>query len=125
MSQSNIETTTRRKLSMRILPISRKQFSKLVPQQPILKQYEAYWGVTKIDKLQRMLESFLLAYGGAWLAWFLSFMVGSFLSAIVGTGLVFNWMYTPWLFAKKMNRSLWSSSQPFHYSIMTGKISRY
>ena len=36
-------------------------------------------------RLQRILESVLLSYGGAWLAWFLTFMTGSVVSSFAGT----------------------------------------
>ena len=69
-----------------------------------------------------MLESVLLSYGGAWMAWFLSFMAGNYVSAFVGTALVFNWMYTPWIYAKKRNNKLWPPMQSLHYALYQGRI---
>jgi hypothetical protein len=110
------------RVDMTITPISNMTFRKLTPKQVTPAQYQAYWGISKIEKLQKILESILLSYGGAWIAWCLSFMLGNFISAVVGTLLVFNWMYTPYIFAKRMNRSVWSSSPPYHYSILSGDI---
>lgn len=113
-----------RDMFMAIAPISKKQFRKITPSRVTPEQYQAYWGINKMEKLQRILESVLVSYGGAWIAWFLSFMLGSFFSSVFGTVMIFNWMYTPLIFAHRMNRSLWSTTMPYHYSVLFGKISR-
>lgn len=41
-----------------------------------MEQWRSYWGINKKERLQKILESVLLAYGGMWLSWFLSFMAG-------------------------------------------------
>jgi hypothetical protein len=86
---------------MTLIPLSKKQFASVAPKQVTPDQWVSYWGVNQIERLQRILESVLLAYGGAWLAWFISFMAGGVVSAFVGTGLIFNWMFTPWLSANR------------------------
>lgn len=72
------------------------------------------------------MESVLMTYGGLWFAWFISFMSGGLVAAVVGTALVFNWIYLPWLNAKDKNQKLWSSVQkePLHYALFTGTIKR-
>ena len=45
-----------------------------------------------------------MTYGGLWFAWFISFMSGGLVAAVVGTALVFNWIYLPWLNAKDKNQ---------------------
>ena len=77
---------------------------------------------SNITRLQKILESILLSYGGAWLAWFLSFMAGGFVAGIVGSLLVFNWMYTPWLSASKRNYAL--RSRGFYYGLFEADIKR-
>lgn len=42
-----------------------------------MNQWRSYWGTNKKERVQRVLESVLLAYGGLWLSWFLSFMAGT------------------------------------------------
>lgn len=114
-------------LPMSISTVSSAQFTKLVPSNVTPDQWRAYWGVNKVDRLQRVLESLLLAYGGAWLSWFLSFLAGGAISSIVGTLLVFNWLYTPWFAAKRNNaniRVLEGSEKPLMHALYVGRISR-
>lgn len=109
-------------LSCRITPISRKLARQIVPQKITVAQYSSYWGLNSIERVQKVFESVIVAYGGAWLAWFASFMVGSLISAVFGVGLVFNWIYTPWLNAKKRNSKIWPRSTKLHYALLTGRI---
>lgn len=87
-------------------------------------QWKSYWGVNKTERLQKVLESLLISYGGTWMAWFLSFMAGAYVSAFIGTALIFNWMYSPWLYAKKRNAKLWPLNQILHYALYAGRISK-
>lgn len=124
-SMSSTRTSRRQVIhttSMTLTPITKTQFNNLAPTHVNPKQYSAYWGATASEKLQRVLEAGLLSYGGAWMSWFLSFMLGNFIAAIVGTGLIFNWIYTPWVYANNMNRSLRATKQQLKYCIFTGKI---
>jgi hypothetical protein len=76
--------------------------------------------------MQKIMESVLLAYGGLWLSWFLSFMAGSFFSSLIGTALIFNWMFSPWLNSNKNNRSVWYlNGKLLNHAIYTGRIVRY
>lgn len=114
------------RLSMSLTPVSRDQFSVMVPTKVTPDQWRAYWGVNKTDRLQRILESLLLAYGGAWLAWFLAFMTGGAVSNIVGTLLMFNWMYSPWLVSDRNNRLIRedASGRPLRHAYFSGQIDR-
>ena len=114
----------REKMTMRIVPCSKKKMRVLVPRQVTTQQWAAYWGMNQKERLQKILESVLVAYGGAWMAWFLSFMAGSLVSAFAGTGLVFNWMYTPWLSARKRNAKFWPSGQRLNYALFDGRVKR-
>jgi hypothetical protein len=51
-----------------------------------MEQWYAYWGTNKAERVAKILESVLLAYGGMWFAWFISFMGGPLVASIVGTG---------------------------------------
>ena len=65
----------------------------------------------------------LVSYGGLWGAWFLSFMAGNYVAAILGTVLCFNWMYTPWLHAKKRNAKMWpATGEKIYYALFMGRI---
>ena len=109
-------------LSCRLTPVSRAVMRKVVPRQVSLDQYGSYWGTNPIERVQRVFESVIIAYGGAWLAWFCSFMIGPLLSAIVGVGLIFNWVYTPWLNAKKRNAKIWPKAKNLSYAVYSGRI---
>ena len=108
--------------SMSLTPIAKPDMQLLSPRKVTTDQWTAYWGTSKSEQVQKVLESVLLSYGGAWMAWFLSFMAGSYVSAFVGTALVFNWMYTPWIYAKKRNSKLWPPMQTLHYALFQGRI---
>ena len=116
---------TRRTLEMRIIPCSTVQMSQLAPKKVSAEQWGAYWGINKMERLQKVLESLLVAYGGAWMAWFLSMLAGNVVSSFTGTALIFNWMYSPWLNAKKRNSKVWrSGNQKLNYALYIGRIVR-
>jgi len=100
----------RHSVSMRVVPLSKTQMQSIVPRKVTRNQLMSYWGMNSKERLQRVLESLLVSYGGAWMAWFVSFMVGSLASAVLGTALIFNWMYTPWLNAKRRNALVYPST---------------
>ena len=115
-------TASRPLLSCRLTPVSRAVMRKMVPRQVSLEQYGSYWGTSQIERVQRVFESVIVAYGGAWLAWFCSFMIGPLLSAVIGVGLIFNWVYTPWLNAKKRNAKIWPKGKNLNYGLYSGRI---
>ena len=126
-----VSRSTTTSLHMRIIPCSKQQMQELVPRKVTTEQWQAYWGVNKMERLQKVLESILLAYGGAWIAWFLSLVsasVGALLSSFAGTALVFNWMYAPYLYARKRNGKIWTTTatrgrdQRLHYALYVGRI---
>lgn len=94
-------------LVMRVVPITKSQMLQIVPRKVTRPQLLAYWGLNPKERLQRILESVLISYGGTWLAWFVSFMAGSLVSAFLGTALIFNWLYSPWLNARNRNARMY------------------
>lgn len=97
----------------------------LIPTAVTTSQWNSYWGLNKPEILKRILESFLVAYGGAWMAWFLSFMAGSFVASIVGSLLIFNWIYAPVIHAKRRNALVYpSTNKKLHYGLFSGHISK-
>lgn len=109
--------------SMKVVGVSRSRVLEIIPRKVMPEQVAAYWGVNPKERLQRILESALVSYGGAWAAWFLSFMAGGYVASFVGTFLIFNWMYTPWVNAKKRNAKIWpSTGETIHYAVFMGRI---
>lgn len=85
--QKYIKNTLRTKTAtiiMSLIPINKVQINKILTKQVNTDQWLSYWGNNKIERLQRVLESVLIAYGGAWLSWFFSFMAGGIVSAFLG-----------------------------------------
>jgi len=112
---------------MRVAPISKAQMLAVVPRKITRPQLLSYWGMNSKERLQRILESLLVSYGGAWMAWFVSFMAGSLVSAVLGTALIFNWMYTPWLNARRRNARVYPSSgklETVYYAVFLGLLLR-
>ena len=110
------------RVTCRMVPLSAKQVRPLVPKTVSVSQWISYWGNNPTERIQKVLESLLIAYGGAWLSWFLSFMSGSLVSAIVGTFLIFNWIYTPWITARRKNSLIWPRQRTLNYALYTGRI---
>jgi hypothetical protein len=122
---ASTKIVSRRTLEMRIVPCSAVQMSVLAPRKVSAQQWGAYWGVNKMERLQKVLESLLVAYGGAWMSWFLSMLAGNVISSFTGTALIFNWMYSPWLNAKKRNAKIWrAGNQKLSYALYIGRIIR-
>ena len=122
-SSSYLKNVNRRtNLRMTVLPISREEMRILSPKKVSTSQWVSYWGVSPTERLQKVMESLLIAYGGSWMAWFFSFMAGGAISAFLGVGLIFNWMYSPILNAKKRNSRLWPPNQKLSYALFTGRI---
>mmetsp|Transcript_1993 Transcript_1993/g.4294 ORF Transcript_1993/g.4294 Transcript_1993/m.4294 type:complete len:199 (-) Transcript_1993:69-665(-) len=110
-------------MHMTLIPLSKKEFASVVPKQVTPDQWVSYWGVNQIERLQRVLESVLVAYGGAWLAWFIASLAGGVVSAFLGTGLIFNWMFTPWLNANRNNYNLRvQRGRPLYHGLYIGRI---
>lgn len=110
---------------MALIPLPRSQMKLLVPRGKVTPaQWCSYWGYTPVDTLQRILESMLFAYGGAWMAWFLSFMAGPFVSSIFGSITIFNWLYLPYISSQRNNNKMWFNSQGklLHHALFKGSI---
>ena len=60
----------RNSMFMSLEPLSSSQVNMLFPRSVSNEQWISYWGVNEKERLQRILESFLIAYGGGWLAWY-------------------------------------------------------
>ena len=115
-----------RHLSMSLVPIGPNDLKRMTASSVTPDQWKSYWGLNNADRLQKILESFLVSYGGGWLAWFLSFMAGSFVSSIIGSLLIFNWLYAPIIFASRMNKYFWKTDKGHktHHGFFCGTITR-
>lgn len=123
MRRTRTRTTTP---LMTMYPIPNSLFSKLSPRKVTMAQWYSYWGTNKMQRLQKILESVLLAYGGMWFSWFISFMAGPLVAALVGTAMIFNWMYTPWINSYNTNKAQWLySGKKLKHAVFCGRIVRY
>lgn len=113
-------------LSMKLVPVSGERMKILFPRSVTPAQWRAYWGTTPLETVQRIMESVLFAYGGAWIAWFLSFMAGDFISSIAGSIMIFNWMVNPYLAARRQNHRIRyaDDNRRLYHALYQGTISR-
>lgn len=116
----------RNRLSMKLVPVSGERMKILFPRSVTPAQWRAYWGTTPLETVQRIMESVLFAYGGAWIAWFLSFMAGDFISSIAGSIMIFNWMVNPYLAARRQNHRIRYSddNRRLYHALYQGRIMR-
>jgi len=122
---SSRNTNSRSKLSytsMSLTPLTKNQIQRIFPTSVTNEQWFSHWGVNKKERLQRILESVLISYGGGWLAWFLSFLAGGLVSGVVGALLICNWIYVPWLNANRRNYTF--RSKGLHYGLFDARIKR-
>ena len=70
---------------------------------PTGKQYSVYWGTTKRDRYNRLLESSIISFVGVFFCYFLSFVLGGFVSTILGSLFVFWAVISPDLKARQRN----------------------
>lgn len=115
-----------RSLDMTLVPLSRTKTKIIMPRKVTPDQWRSYWGSVPMESVQRVLESVLFAYGGAWMAWFLSFMAGNFISSIAGSIMIFNWIFNPFISAQRQNYRIWYSSQGrmLYHALFRGRIAR-
>jgi hypothetical protein len=106
---------------MKLIRISSSEMKSILPKLVTTDQWKAYWGLNKKETLTKIMETSFLSYGGGWLAWFLSFMAGNFISTIVGIALVFNFLYLPIIDANKRNFNVRSGN---NFGIFQGRVVR-
>ncbi len=70
---------------------------------PTGQQYATYWGRTKREKYNQLVESSIVAFIGTFFSYFLSFVVGGFVSTIVGTMFFFWAILSPDFKARQRN----------------------
>lgn len=119
--------TCRVNLEMKLYPVTRDQSKVLISSAVTPAQWKAYWGNSPLERVQRILESVLFAYGGAWLAWFLSFMAGNFVSAVAGALIIFNWVLNPFLSARRLTYRLRYSEgdeKRLYHALFKGELRR-
>lgn len=120
------QAVTLRSVHMTLVPLSRSKTKIIMPRKVTPDQWRSYWGSVPMESVQRVLESVLFAYGGAWMAWFLSFMAGNFISSIAGSIMIFNWIFNPYISAQRQNYRIWYSSQGhiLYHALFRGRIAR-
>lgn len=119
--------STSRCLEMKLYPVTRDQSKILISSSVTPAQWKSYWGNSPLERIQRILESVLFAYGGAWLAWFFSFMAGNFVSAIAGAMIIFNWVLNPFLSARRLTYRLRyadGDGKRLHHALFKGRLAK-
>jgi hypothetical protein len=82
-------TTTQQNMALIPLPVEDLQ-ELLMVGSPSGSQYAAYWGRTKREKYNYLVESVIVGFIGSFFSYFLSFVVGGFVATIIGC-LFFFW----------------------------------
>jgi hypothetical protein len=108
---------------MAIKPIKHKDMKKMIEWTVTASQWQSYWGPNRKERVGKALESFLVAYGGAWFSWFLYFTRAQLLSGVVGTFLIFNFVYFPWLAAMRRKNTFWPQKGKY-FAYFSGNIIR-
>jgi hypothetical protein len=94
-------TTTRH---MALVPLPVEDLEELIvvgaPSGP---QYASYWGRTSREKYNQLVESCIVAFIGTFFSYFLSFVVGGFVSTIIGTMFFFWAILSPDFKARQRN----------------------
>jgi hypothetical protein len=85
-----------------LLPIAPHKIDSLVPSSPSSRQWQAFWGNSRSEKVRKVVnanclvtsldeysysksaEGCIIVYGGVLAAWFLSFLVGKLLGLVFG-----------------------------------------
>lgn len=87
-----------------LIPMSAENIELLVSSgKPTGDQYAAYWGRTKQEQYNTVLESATVAFLGMFFSYFLSFVIGSFVATIMGTLFLFWGILSPELKAYQRN----------------------
>jgi len=90
---------------MALIPLPSEDVLQLldVSTSPTGKQYAVYWGTTKRDRYNRLLESSIIGFVGVFFCYFLSFVLGAFVSTLLGSLFVFWAILSPDLKARQRN----------------------
>jgi len=78
----------------------------LVTGTPSGDQYGAYWGISKQDRFEQLLESASISFLGVIFCYFLSFVLGSFVATLMGGLFAFYGILSPELKARQRNWQL-------------------
>ncbi|KAG7358777.1 hypothetical protein IV203_015366 [Nitzschia inconspicua] len=95
-------TCTTRQMSLIPLPVEDLE-DLLMVGSPSGQQYATYWGRTKREKYNQLVESAIVAFIGTFFSYFLSFVVGGFVSTIIGTMFFFWAILSPDFKARQRN----------------------
>jgi len=102
LSSSSTSSTTR--LDMALVPLPADEIEELlVVGSPSGLQYATYWGQTRRETYNRLLESSIVGFIGVSFSYFLSFVVGGFIATIIGTLFAFWAVLSPDFKARQRN----------------------
>ncbi len=107
-STNCISTTyqsTQREMALVPLPVEDIE-QLLVVGSPSGLQYATYWGRTKRETYNRLLESSIVAFIGVFFSYFLSFVIGGFVATLIGSLFAFWAVLSPDFKARQRNWEL-------------------
>jgi hypothetical protein len=109
-SQQHSPMTTR--LNMALVPLPVNDIEELlVVGSPSGLQYATYWGQTKRETYNRLLESSIIGFIGIFFSYFLSFVIGGFIATMVGSLFAFWAILSPDFKARQRNWELLGGRQ--------------
>jgi len=95
------------RLDMALIPLPVEDLEELlVYNNPSGLQYATYWGRTKRETYNRLLESSIVAFIGVFFSYFLSFVVGGFVATLIGSLFAFWAVLSPDFKARQRNWEL-------------------
>jgi len=101
---SSTLSITRTRLHMALVPLPAYEIEELlVVGSPSGLQYATYWGQTRRETYNRLLESSLVGFIGVSFSYFLSFVVGGFIATMIGTLFAFWAVLSPDFKARQRN----------------------
>jgi hypothetical protein len=100
------------RLNMALVPLPVNDIEELlVVGSPSGLQYATYWGQTKRETYNRLLESSIIGFIGIFFSYFLSFVVGGFIATLVGSLFAFWAILSPDFKARQRNWELLGGRQ--------------
>jgi hypothetical protein len=66
---AKLQPLPERTILMKLTRLSPTQAKSIIPTSVNNDQWISFWGVSKKERVQKILESFLISYGGGWMAW--------------------------------------------------------
>ena len=107
LSNNPTPSQSKTRLGMALVPLPVEDLEELlVVGSPSGLQYATYWGRTKRETYNRLLESSIVAFIGVFFSYFLSFVLGGFVATLIGSLFAFWAILSPDFKARQRNWEL-------------------